>query len=69
MILIYTKYITDNKYEITYINFKPENLSDDEKSKGIFVDNIPDPEFKENQMFNIYYNPTTKEIWYEYYQV
>lgn len=54
----------DNKVTLTH--FKPEQLSEDRKSKGYKIDNIPDkPETDRGEKAVKYYNPDTEEIYYK----
>jgi len=64
--MVYIEYlkITDTKAVVVYEHYRPADLSD--TSKGLFVESIPDPEYRPGQDSKLFVNPQTGELWYEY---
>lgn len=52
---------------IVYTHYFPEELSDDFKMTGYLLNNIPEPEIIPNKYAVGYYNPTTKTVYYKYF--
>ena len=56
----------NEEYKVDLIHYKSEKLSEERRSQGIEVDDIPaQPESKIGKSHHLYINPETKEMWYE----
>lgn len=67
MIILFGQKETDTRLKVSVIHYSPEKLTEEEKTDGILVENIPN---KPNDIFGksltLFINPVTKEMWYEY---
>lgn len=64
--ILFTEKINDSKYFIRSIVYDTSTLNEQTKDNGIEIENIPEPTPTDKQTYNAYYNPITKEIFYEY---
>lgn len=64
--MVYVEFIrvNDTKARVVYQHYFPDELQD--KSKGLLVEGIPEPEYRKSQSSVLYVNPQTSELWYEY---
>lgn len=65
VLLIYDKINEEKGLVYTQI-FNLEGLSQDTINKGVLVENIPETENITGKTAELYVNPITKELWYEY---
>lgn len=66
-VILFVKPIDKTKAQILNIHYKPELLTEEQKSNGIMVDNYSRPEPMPHKNAVQYINPLTKEIWTEYF--
>lgn len=62
---------SETKAIVTLIHYMPddpvEGLPDDIKSKGVYVDSLPEPlPYRRGKSVQLCYNPSTGELWHEY---
>lgn len=67
MILFYEKE-SDIRARVYSIVNDLDSLTEDEKSKGVLVDELPEKIEKPGEFGRYYINPKTNEIWVEYEQ-
>ncbi|NPV52232.1 MAG: hypothetical protein HPY71_01765 [Firmicutes bacterium] len=57
---------SDTRGRVMLIHYMPEQLTEEERSKGISVDIVPDPpQPVKGKSHVLYVNPQTGETWYE----
>jgi hypothetical protein len=68
--------VTDEKYKIGMIHNMPfdqihglRKTQEELETEGILVENIPPEQIQDNTVSTLYYNPLTKQAWYEYNKV
>lgn len=66
MRLLHTDTITPTKHRVYSIHFMPSTLTEEDLSKGILVEDYPEPAIIPYKTAIMYINPVTKEVWYEY---
>lgn len=66
MIFIRVKEETETKAKVELIHYEPDQLSDKEKAEGFLVNNVPDPIPQGKKVAILYFNPQSKDFWYEY---
>lgn len=57
-----------DKKRVVRIAFVTDGMSDEDLASGISVDSVPEPE-SNGMIYQLYINPQTKEMWYEYEEV
>lgn len=67
MILIRYEEITPSKGAVRFIHYQPDLLTEDEKKDGVLLDgSVPEPDLIDGKESNLYYNPLTNELFFEY---
>lgn len=55
------------KCRVIMVHNEPETLPDELLAQGEFLDGaMPEPDYLPKKTYELYFNPTTKELWYEY---
>ncbi len=67
MLLLRTQKITEEKHLVVVIDYRPDLLTEEQKEGGYLVEDVPNPDIIVGKVSELYYNPKTKEIWYEYF--
>lgn len=57
--------VVESKAHVLAVIYKNDELSEEMKETGIFVESVPDPEVASG-IPTLLVNPETKELWYEY---
>lgn len=57
--------VMDGKAKVLAVIYKTEELSEEMKATGVFVESIPDPAINQGLPM-LMVNPETKDLWYEY---
>lgn len=65
--MVYIEYsmVGPSRARVTMQMFKPENLTAEQKKDGVTLPEVPAPDF-ERGVPQLYINPDTLEMWYEY---
>lgn len=66
MVFLGIQKVNDEKAKVMLIHNRPDDLTEEEKSKGVLVESIPEPEKRKGYVPKPYINPETKEFWWEY---
>ncbi|USG65149.1 hypothetical protein NDK47_24000 [Brevibacillus ruminantium] len=57
---------SDTKARVVLIHDFPSELPEDLIAAGVLVDSLPEPERVPGKRADLYINPETSELWYEY---
>jgi len=66
MIHLFVEPVSKTKAKVTAIHYRPDLLTDKQKAKTIEVEMVPEAEQLKGKTAQLYINPETKEMWYEY---
>ena len=66
--LTYMK-IDETKARVMAMIYKHEELFEEQKAHGVYVESVPQPDSAETGTPVLYIKPETKEMWYEYLPV
>jgi len=69
MRLVRLRAISEVKSMVTLVHYQPDLLNETEKVDSIFVDSIPGFVPQAGKTAELFYNPDTKEFFYEYRDV
>ena len=68
MVLLFGVLESPERMRVESQVYQYDNLSLEEKAKGIEVEFVPEmPEYQKGKGYQLYINPQTKEMWYETY--
>lgn len=66
MAIIFYKKESETKAFVTSTIYNTKGFDPQELAEGLEVEVIPEPEAQPGKLHNLYVNPKTKELWYEY---
>jgi hypothetical protein len=68
--LLQNEVISDERVRIGVIHYKPHKLTEEQRAQGILLDitekDLPRPEYRAGFGGELYLNPKTGALWYEY---
>ncbi|OCA85216.1 hypothetical protein [Pseudobacillus wudalianchiensis] len=65
-LILFTKE-TETRARVDVIHYVTEGLPKETIDLGVMVDLVPEPEDIQGKGYTMLFNPSTKEVWYEYY--
>ena len=66
MVFLTCNTVEPGKARVMAVIYKHEELFEEQKERGFFVENIPQPDALQQGTPVLYINPETKAMWYEY---
>lgn len=70
MIFILWQLEEENKGRVMFMHYQPnhptDGITEEQAQAGLFVEEIPEPDDIPGKAADLFVNPTTAELWYEY---
>lgn len=66
MAIIFYKKESETKAFVASVLYDATGFDPQDLAEGLEVEGIPEPEAQPGKLYNLYVNPQTKEVWYEY---
>lgn len=66
MVFLTFNKIEPDKARVMAVIYKHEELFEEQKERGLFVESLPQPDVTQQGTPVLYINPETKAMWYEY---
>ena len=66
MIYLFTEPVSPTKAKVGVIHYRPDLLNEEQKARAIVVDSVPEAVQQKGKSAQLYINPQTKEMWFEY---
>jgi len=66
MVYLFVETINPDKAKVGVIHYRPDLLNVEQKKKAIVVERVPDAIVEKGKSPQLYINPKTKDMWYEY---